>query len=231
MTPSNPVPQRVLGERKQGKRRETARAEARRGGERESTEKELHFGIPVRPAHMATLPGGTHPASAGAPPDLMQVDQPHAAAAPLEEKHGASIIQGSDPVTGHVISTTIGGKNGEPKRTISYMAERVVGTGSFGIVFQAKCLETCETVAIKKVLQDKHYKNTELQIMRSMDHCNVISLKHCFFSTTSRDELFLNLVMEFVPESLYRVLKHYSNMKQRMPLIYVKLYVYRYFVV
>ncbi|KQJ94186.1 hypothetical protein BRADI_3g09067v3 [Brachypodium distachyon] len=147
----------------------------------------------------------------------------------FEFQHGASIIQGSDPVTGHVISTTIGGKNGEPKRTISYMAERVVGTGSFGIVFQAKCLETCETVAIKKVLQDKHYKNTELQIMRSMDHCNVISLKHCFFSTTSRDELFLNLVMEFVPESLYRVLKHYSNMKQRMPLIYVKLYVYQIF--
>ncbi|KAE8786316.1 hypothetical protein D1007_39927 [Hordeum vulgare] len=39
------------------------------------------------------------------------------------------------------------------------MAERVVGTGSFGIVFQAKCLETGETVAIKKVLQDRRYKN------------------------------------------------------------------------
>lgn len=63
--------------------------------------------------------------------------------------------------------------------------------------------------------------------MRSIDHSNVISLKHCFFSTTSREELFLNLVMEFVPESLYRVLKHYKDMKQRMPLIYVKLYMYQ----
>ncbi|AQK82666.1 Shaggy-related protein kinase iota [Zea mays] len=144
--------------------------------------------------------------------------------------HVATIIAGgSDAVTGHIISTTIGGKNGEPKRTISYMAERVVGTGSFGVVFQAKCIETGETVAIKKVLQDKRYKNRELQIMRSIDHCNVISLKHCFFSTTSRDELFLNLVMEFVPESLYRVLKHYKDMKQRMPLIYVKLYMYQIF--
>jgi serine/threonine protein kinase len=92
---------------------------------------------------------------------------------------------------------------------------------------QAKCIETGETVAIKKVLQDKRYKNRELQIMRLIDHCNVISLKHCFFSTTTRDELFLNLVMEFVPESLYRVLKHYKDMKQRMPLIYVKLYMYQ----
>lgn len=63
--------------------------------------------------------------------------------------------------------------------------------------------------------------------MRSMDHPNVISLKHCFFSTTSKDELFLNLVMEYVPETLYRVLKHYSNVNQRMPLIYVKLYTYQ----
>lgn len=138
-------------------------------------------------------------------------------------------------------------------QTISYMAERVVGTGSFGIVFQvqifysykdeilfamvlseslicyfqAKCLETGETVAIKKVLQDRRYKNRELQLMRLMDHPNVVSLKHCFFSTTSRDELFLNLVMEYVPETMYRVLKHYSSMNQRMPLIYVKLYTYQ----
>ncbi|XP_020592268.1 shaggy-related protein kinase eta-like [Phalaenopsis equestris] len=142
-----------------------------------------------------------------------------------------SLMEGNDPVTGHIISTTIGGKNGEPKQTISYMAERVVGTGSFGIVFQAKCLETGEAVAIKKVLQDKRYKNRELQLMRSMDHPNVISLKHCFFSTTSRDELFLNLVMEYVPETLYSVLKHYSNANHRIPvpLIYVKLYAYQLF--
>lgn len=107
------------------------------------------------------------------------------------------------------------------------MAERVVGTGSFGIVFQAKCLETGETVAIKKVLQDRRYKNRELQLMRVMDHPNVVCLKHCFFSTTSKDELFLNLVMEYVPESLYRVLKHYSSANQRMPLVYVKLYMYQ----
>jgi glycogen synthase kinase 3 beta len=176
-----------------------------------------------RPPHMATTAPGGGPLPAA---DAMEVDPPRASA---DEKHVATVMGGNDAVTGHIISTTIGGKNGEPKRTISYMAEGVVGIGSFGVVFQAKCIETGETVAIKKVLQDKRYKNRELQIMRSIDHCNVISLKHCFFSTTSRDELFLNLVMEFVPESLYRVLKHYKDMKQRMPLIYVKLYMYQIF--
>ncbi|CAA2977954.1 shaggy-related protein kinase eta-like isoform X1 [Olea europaea var. sylvestris] len=140
-----------------------------------------------------------------------------------------SLVDSNGPVSGHIISTTIGGKNGEPKRTISYMAERVVGTGSFGIVFQAKCLETGEAVAIKKVLQDKRYKNRELQLMRLMDHPNVITLKHCFFSTTTRDELFLNLVMDYVPETMYKVLKHYIDSNQSMPLIYIKLYTYQLF--
>ncbi|KAL6531477.1 DASH complex subunit ask1 [Orobanche minor] len=141
----------------------------------------------------------------------------------------ATVVDDNGTETGHIIVTTIGGRNGQPKQTISYMAERIVGQGSFGVVFQAKCLETGETVAIKKVLQDKRYKNRELQTMRLVDHPNVVSLKHCFFSTTEKDELYLNLVLEYVPETVHRVVKHYNKLNQRMPLIYVKLYTYQIF--
>ncbi|CAG7882100.1 unnamed protein product [Brassica rapa] len=141
----------------------------------------------------------------------------------------ATIVNGNVTETGHIIVTTIGGRNGQPKQTISYMAERVVGHGSFGVVFQAKCLETGETVAIKKVLQDRRYKNRELQTMRLLDHPNVVSLKHCFFSTTEKDELYLNLVLEYVPETVHRVIKHYNKLNQRMPIVYVKLYTYQIF--
>lgn len=92
---------------------------------------------------------------------------------------------------------------------------------------QAKCRESGEIVAIKKVLQDKRYKNRELQIMQMLDHPNVVALKHSFFSTTNKEELYLNLVLEFVPETLSRVARHYSRMNQRIPLIYVKLYTYQ----
>ncbi|KAK9273770.1 hypothetical protein L1049_018580 [Liquidambar formosana] len=139
----------------------------------------------------------------------------------------ATVVNGNGTETGQIIATTIGGRNGKPKQTISYMAERVVGTGSFGVVFQAKCLETSEAVAIKKVLQDKRYKNRELQIMRLLDHPNVVQLKHCFFSTTEKDELYLNLVLEYVSETVYRVSKHYSRMNQHVPIIYVQLYTYQ----
>ncbi|GJZ26082.1 shaggy-related protein kinase epsilon-like protein [Tanacetum coccineum] len=147
----------------------------------------------------------------------------------VEKEMEATVVDGHGTETGHIIVTTIGGRNGQPKQTISYMAERVVGQGSFGIVFQAKCLESGEAVAIKKVLQDKRYKNRELQTMRLLDHPNVVSLKHCFFSTTDKDELYLNLVLEYVPETAYRVTRHYSKANQRMPMIYVKLYTYQIF--
>jgi len=40
----------------------------------------------------------------------------------------ASVIEGNDPVTGHIISTTIGGKNGEPKQVSRYDSGSVQGT-------------------------------------------------------------------------------------------------------
>ena len=73
----------------------------------------------------------------------------------------------------------------QSSETISYSAERIIGNGSFGVVFQASVVETGEIVAIKKVLQDKRFKNRELQIMRQLvkdGHSNIVSLKHCFYS-------------------------------------------------
>lgn len=69
--------------------------------------------------------------------------------------------------------------------TVSYNAEHIIGNGSFGVVFQAVVVETGEVVAIKKVLQDKRFKNRELQIMRMLvkkEHPNIVCLKHCFYS-------------------------------------------------
>ncbi|XP_057756770.1 shaggy-related protein kinase theta-like isoform X1 [Arachis stenosperma] len=139
----------------------------------------------------------------------------------------ATIVNGNGTETGQIITTAITGRDGLSKQTISYMAERVVGTGSFGVVYQAKCVETGELVAIKKVLQDKRYKNRELQVMRILDHTNVLKLKHCFYSMANKDELYLNLVLEYVPETVYRVSKQYVRVHQHMPAIYIQLYAYQ----
>ncbi|XP_075501079.1 shaggy-related protein kinase epsilon-like [Primulina tabacum] len=138
-----------------------------------------------------------------------------------------AVVSGSGTEAGQIIVTSIGGGNGQPKQTMSYMAERVVGTGSFGVVYQAKCLEVCESVAIKKVLQDRRYKNRELQIMRLLNHPNVVQLKHCFYSTTGKNEVYLNLVLEYVSETVYRASRHYTRVNQLLPVFYVRLYTYQ----
>jgi len=110
---------------------------------------------------------------------------------------------------------------------VSYVTERVIGNGSFGVVFQAAVVATGEIVAIKKVLQDKRFKNRELQIMKLLSHPNVVELKNSFMNGDRPDEVFLNLVLEYIPETVYRVSRHYSKLKQPIPLLYVKLYMYQ----
>jgi glycogen synthase kinase 3 beta len=84
------------------------------------------------------------------------------------------------------------------EQQISYSAERIIGNGSFGVVFQAAVVETGEIVAIKKVLQDKRFKNRELQIMRQLvkdPHSNIVALKHCFYSQVSYFSLCISIAL------------------------------------
>ncbi|KAK9511681.1 hypothetical protein O3M35_000298 [Rhynocoris fuscipes] len=83
-------------------------------------------------------------------------------------------------------------------------------------------------VAIKKVLQDKRFKNRELQIMRRLEHCNIVKLKYFFYSSgDKKDEVYLNLVLEYIPETVYKVARHYSKSKQTIPISFIKLYMYQ----
>lgn len=96
------------------------------------------------------------------------------------------MIDTSDRVA--TTDTTVSGadrRDGTRSGTINYDAQRMIGHGSFGagnfswtriyifliaffLVYLAKNTETNELIAIKKVLQDRRFKNRELQIMKQL---------------------------------------------------------------
>ena len=91
-------------------------------------------------------------------------------------------------------------------------------------------------------------QNRELQIMRIVRHPNVVELKAFYYSNGERvslksiprsmrssqpqlqkDEVYLNLVQEFVPETVYRASRFFNKMKTTMPTLELKLYIYQLF--
>ncbi len=113
-----------------------------------------------------------------------------------------------------------------------FNAEQIIGNGSFGVVFRATIVETGAVVAIKKVLQDKRFKNRELHIMkqlRSDPHPNVIQLQHQFYSSGERsdDEVYLNLVLEYMPETVYGVARAWQKAKTPLPTSHARVYVWQ----
>jgi serine/threonine protein kinase len=184
--------------------------------------------------------------------------------------------------------------------TQTYDAIKVIGHGAFGCVFLAKLEETNDLVAIKKVRQEKRFKNRELQIMKLLTGSNskknpsqpqqqqqvhpfILTLKHYFYTESNsgnkynddKDEgglsekasrltmsmhaddeiktdennsknhnnndnnnLYLNLVLEYIPETLHSLIKHYSNRSRRqqqhelgfrsgVPIEHIRIYMYQ----
>lgn len=63
-----------------------------------------------------------------------------------------------------------------------YVFEDKVGNGTFGIVHKARDKRTLEVVAVKRVFQDKKYKNRELEILKCLNHPNVLRIRDSFFT-------------------------------------------------
>jgi len=108
------------------------------------------------------------------------------------------------------------------------VADENFAHGTFGIVFEGILKPSNEKVAIKKVLQDPQYRNRELECIKALNHPNVVELKYHFFETVGNDK-FLYLIMEYMPHSLYRVIRRLNSRKRYTPMIYVRVVMFQLF--
>ncbi|OHT12149.1 CMGC family protein kinase [Tritrichomonas foetus] len=119
--------------------------------------------------------------------------------------------------------------NRNTSRTIDYRPVKVVGKGAFGVVYCARS-SNGDLVAIKKVLQDPRFKNRELDIMRLIKNRNCISLLNSFKSCGGKnDEVYINIVMEYFPTSLFTVNMNYRKNRKYPPILFVKLFSFQLF--
>jgi len=120
----------------------------------------------------------------------------------------------------------------------TYIPQRILGRGSFGLVYQARVAETGDCVAIKSIktaaLGERAYqqangeKDREVQVLKELHgHPNIVCLHGAFLSEVGKAEPKLNLVLEFLSDTLHRVLKHYNQMSKNMDQYYVRLYQYQ----
>lgn len=117
----------------------------------------------------------------------------------------------------------------EKSYKLTFEQRAMVGHGSFGYVYQINILPQNRKAAVKSVLQDKRFKNRELETMKMINHKNVVNLLSYYYKTNEKDQLYLHLVLEYVPESLYATIHWYYSRNQKVPDLAVKLYSYQLF--
>ncbi|KAI5954066.1 gsk3 [Candida margitis] len=147
----------------------------------------------------------------------------------FSEQFGMYNNKGKQDTGNEVVTENVtNGHTGETQ-TIQYTQSQMVGHGSFGVVFQTQIMPSNEICAMKRVLQDKRFKNRELQIMKLVHHRNIADLKYYFYTNNDKNELYLNLILEFVPETLYKASHYYVSKRLSMPPLEIKLYTYQMF--
>ncbi|GLE00084.1 hypothetical protein PINS_up008811 [Pythium insidiosum] len=95
-----------------------------------------------------------------------------------------------------------------------YAIEKVIGEGTYGVVFKAVEKSTQDVVAIKKfkTVSDEQLSKREIQACSMLSHPFIVSYRNSF-----RHEGLLHLVFDFVPDSLHKLLgRHRRGLPPRL---------------
>lgn len=114
-----------------------------------------------------------------------------------------------------------------------------IGEGAFGTVVEAvlKYADVQENgnewlgpFAIKRFPAQTEYKSRELEILRVVNHPNIVSLRFFFDklgTSPSEHRIYQNLVMECLPSNLQSEIKYYRQSKYTIPYPHMKAYTFQ----
>jgi len=126
---------------------------------------------------------------------------------------------------------------------LTYIPERIVGTGAFGAVLQAKVVETKQTVCLKQVpanlvdtCSESGYSKEVLALheLGKRNHPNVMKLYDAFWgqgldNSNKKLTKCLYFVMEYFPDNLSRILRHCRLHNTPLQPFQILLYAYQLF--
>lgn len=137
----------------------------------------------------------------------------------------------------YVLNEVVNNETSESRRM--YVKEyKKIGEGAFGTVVEAVLADVDESsqplapqlgpFAIKRVLAQTEYKCRELEILRTVSHPNIVSLRYFFDKKNRIDgKVYQNLVMECLPSNLQNEIKFYRQSKYTIPYPHMKAYTFQ----
>lgn len=116
--------------------------------------------------------------------------------------------------------------------SLRYTTLKHVGQGSYGVVCKSTDTTTKKSVAIKKVTFDSDGKNREMKMLEDLSHPNCITVKNSFRSEEfekGKIKRYLHIVMEYIPDNLCKIIRHYPSIQKPFPETLAMLYSYQLF--
>jgi len=85
--------------------------------------------------------------------------------------------------------------------------KRIIGSGSFGYVFQAYDKDSKQTVAVKRTQKAGEYVSREYEVLNKLRDCaNVVKMLDIYYSTSEDGKTAQNLVFEYCHKNLEEVI-------------------------